>query len=603
MRLFFAAFIWLTSFLWFWWQATPYSIPGTNALANVAFQTGSLLNPPGYPLFVLFSLLFQWLPLPTEILGPLMASLCGAFSFTFGYLIVTEIAKKTHVLSFLSYLLICCGLLLFALHPLAIAQFSHLEKYSVSTLFLMLYLFVLFRCLCQTTCSHKNLYLIAFLSGILISAHYQYLAIVAGTACWIFFGVSPTRSLTSLAKTLFFFILGLTPFLLLVIRSFQQPILDWGDPESFSLLLDLVFRKQYQGLSLPNDLSLFAYHWQHQYSFLIDPYWYVLCLPFFLYFVWNQRKFLWPWILLTFLVASGELVSQFIRFYNPFTGSPSINAGFDRMMWPFYLPWWMLLSISSTLGLAIFYSKVSQKSLRKGLVLLVSSLVIVGMGNQIRKGPYPAVLPEWTKNIEAIVDEQTLIITSIDFFYFALLEAQLNQKFPLDVPVIHASLIQMPWYLDSLQRVYQIDFRQKIPSWKNFQQQARQFFSGQLSAEMTLRGYNQMMSEILKWKSKVLVIESPHLMPLYLEPIWNYRRQPFVFGYFLFQKASEVLPLPWDKWTFNELAKTNSKDHPWSQGVKAMLQEQWFHRKTMEKVLFPNNEPEWLLMEEQLGVF
>ncbi|MCB9025402.1 MAG: DUF2723 domain-containing protein [Bdellovibrionaceae bacterium] len=579
-------------FVWFWQFTTPYVSFGPQALAEFAFFEGGILNPPGYPLFTFFSEIFKNNIFVNAALRPsFLACFAGAITFlllnkTLKFWLTN---KKDDLLQSSLTLFIFLG---FLASPLTISQFSHLEKYSISAMFFSLLFYYFSKLFNRNSISNKNIFIFFLIVGFSLCAHYSYSAIALLFTISLLFNFRKYLNLNVLFVSIFGFLIGLLPFLFLVFSSLRDPILDWGNPENLNNLLDTVSRKQYSGLEIPLTWNYFKHQVQLQYSLISE--WnmiilIILSLPGLYFASLKNKKLL---IILISLFALGEAIATFVRFYDPLSGTEGINIGFNRMMMPFFLPWYLLVITLSAIGLITIFAKLSNIRFKSLFTIIVVMLSSVGVYKQIKRGKYPAVIPELIKNIDAVVDENTQIITSIDAIYFGLINAQRRGDFKKNVPIIHASLINTSWYFSLIQRLYpNIKETPLYSSWQVFDQAIRAYEQdNKTPSEKTYLALNKFVADLTSHKEKSLVLSSPQMMPLPLYLTEGFQRQPFIIGFWLYKNPIVVQTIPWDKWQFSEaFSGKNIDGFPWVFSYRAMIRENWTYRKPLENILFPEN--------------
>src|SRR5262249_19778887 len=94
----------------------------------------------------------------------------------------------------------------------------------------------------------KDPFLTAFLMGLSLGVRMDLLLLIPFVFYFVITRTRPVPSYkTFLAPMGFFFTLGLSVFLYLMIRSRQNPVLDWGNPETLTALFNSVTRKSYSG--------------------------------------------------------------------------------------------------------------------------------------------------------------------------------------------------------------------------------------------------------------------------------------------------------------------------------------------------------------------
>lgn len=226
----------------------------------VSAYTLGIPHPPGFPLWNLLAKPFTFLPIKTiayrvNLSSAVFAALTTYFLFKTLLLLYSLVLKKSknRLLIFTSSL--------FSVLTLAFSytfwQVSVVtEVYALASLFVVLTLFCFLKFL--KTSKTSFLFLFSFLLGAGVCVHYLSLPLIpAFFISWLFFG-KMRRKISALPLSFLLFLLGLSFFLYLPIRSRANPPIDWGNPENLAAFLNVVKRRQFSpfdqasiGVSLP----------------------------------------------------------------------------------------------------------------------------------------------------------------------------------------------------------------------------------------------------------------------------------------------------------------------------------------------------------------
>ncbi len=230
----------------FWWDSGEL-------IANIAVL--GIPHRPGFPIYVLLGRFFSLLPIGgLAVKVNFLSALFASFSLVIFYKIFRETltlffpaAAKKRDSALVSAV---CFLLVFAFTYSFWIQATRAEVYSLTTLFFALLLFLSLRYL--KTRHPGHMYFFFFLFGLGLGNHHLSLL---STAPALFFlllflsnrneGVIHNSSwVTALRRFplyFSFFLLGLSVYLYLPIRSFSNPVLAWGDTQSVSGSVSSVF--------------------------------------------------------------------------------------------------------------------------------------------------------------------------------------------------------------------------------------------------------------------------------------------------------------------------------------------------------------------------
>lgn len=237
------------------------SVGDSPELISSAYTLG-IAHPPGYPLFSLAGKGFALIPFGGSVAYRvnLLSALLGSISVLFLYLSILEVIGLIRMGSrgercqtdHLSALL---GGLTFAVSPVFWSQAVVAEVYTLNAAFFTCLLWLGLKWISvgagfKPAPTARPLYLIAFLWGLGLGNHHTMIAF--GPVFMLFalmkgkdkdFSLPIPLPAFTLAVT--FFLLGLSVYLYLPVRSAQDPFMDWGDAERVGGFLDLLLRRQF----------------------------------------------------------------------------------------------------------------------------------------------------------------------------------------------------------------------------------------------------------------------------------------------------------------------------------------------------------------------
>lgn len=245
----------LTSFGLFLFTMCPTVYSGDSGELTTACSVLGVAHPPGYPLYVLLGKIFT-LIIPFGNIAyriNLLSAFFGALSCGILYLIVSSkqlaVNKENQTPHSLTHLLT------YALPVLALtfsnslwSQSTMAEVYSLNGFFVTLIIYLLL----ATRYSLPA----AFLFGLGLGNHHTLVLLLPGIVYFLW--REKVKRLEgknafsfSLSHFLAFslvFMLGFSVYLYLLIRSQQNPIADWDNPENITNFLKVVFRTGYGGV-------------------------------------------------------------------------------------------------------------------------------------------------------------------------------------------------------------------------------------------------------------------------------------------------------------------------------------------------------------------
>lgn len=202
-----------------------------------AAYTLGIPHPPGYPLWTILGKLFTFLPISNiawrvNFMSAFFASATVAFLF----ILLLEIVKNKFI-AFISSLI-------FAFTDIFWSQSVRAEVYTLNTFFMVLTLYLIIRW--AKTKNRNFLYFFAFIFGLSITNHQG--MILLAPAFIIFVLISEKefwKNYKAIIMMLLLFLIGISVYLYLPIRSAANPPIDWGNPENFTNFIGHVTRAQY----------------------------------------------------------------------------------------------------------------------------------------------------------------------------------------------------------------------------------------------------------------------------------------------------------------------------------------------------------------------
>jgi hypothetical protein len=222
-------------------------------LATVATTLG-IAHPTGYPLFTMLGWIAAHIPLGSEEIVRLNAmaaafTACAVFLlFLVAFRLVSHVARKVQgqkrVDGFLVLSASAGGTAMLAFSTTFWSQAVAVEVYSLHLLMIGAILLVYLRAREERV--PGLWYAVAFLAGLSFSNHMTTVLLMPGLLTLYFMeGPSGTARWGLLARSTIFFILGLTPYLYLPLRTMRSPVMDWGNPSTLSKLLAHMSGRQY----------------------------------------------------------------------------------------------------------------------------------------------------------------------------------------------------------------------------------------------------------------------------------------------------------------------------------------------------------------------
>jgi len=294
-----------------------------------------------------------------------MSAFFASATVTFLFILLLQLVKNKFI-AFISALV-------FAFTGVFWSQSVISEVYTLNSFFLVLIFYLIIRW--SKTKNVIYLYFFSFLFGLSLTNHQEMLLLAPALIAFILISEKGFwKRYKTIIMLFLLFIIGLSVYLYLPIRSAANPPIDWGNPESFTNFISHVTRAQYgEGIiaSLTNGgkilfLGNFLVQLVQQFSFLV-----VIGLLglFSLYF--KEKKI---FILLAIGFAINCLGVVFLRKIDWAATSVYIL----RVL---YIPCFLIFSLFIASGLEFLWRKIthlSKKSqFRKFILVTIAVLIIV----------------------------------------------------------------------------------------------------------------------------------------------------------------------------------------------------------------------------------
>lgn len=419
----------------------------------VVCQTLGIAHPTGYPLYTLLGRLFCLIPLKdvifrVDLMSLLLACFSSAILFFAIVIIGRDFLQGRNGGSRFAIWAALLGSLIFSFTSTQWSQATSNEVYSLNVLFysLIILLVLLWRTSRKPQVGERIFFLLAFVYGLSFGNHMSTILLLPA----ILF-----ISITTLGKGLFaprrvvlilaLFFLGLSIYFFLPIRSMQNPVMDWGNPESWATFKRHVTGWQYQvwmfaqstgelGSNLANFVKLLF----HQFP--------VYLLPLSLLGIW--RIFVChPRILVFLLIIFLANILYGINY-----GIPDID--------PYFLGSFLVNAIFIGVGLLFIFQIMGNSRVKKGFLHLILALfillpVVIFEKNYFqadRSGDFFA--HDFASNIMRSVKKDAIILTNVWDHYSPWLYSRYVEMKRPDVDYLDTELCRRSWYFDYVKQNY-----------------------------------------------------------------------------------------------------------------------------------------------------
>src|SRR3989339_59686 len=381
----------LSSFIFYLLTLAPtVTLEDSGELIAAAYSLG-VPHEPGYPLFVVFGKLFSLLPLGDiayrlNLMSAFFTSLAGVFLFYSMVLIIENTFIKTDFwkkfseqkIKILNYIIAFSAASFFTLAFETWEQSIITEVYGIYNFTIAIALFLFLKWLRIEDINHrkKSFLLLCFAIGISFTSHNTAgLLIPVLGGFMLIYERKTLLDFKFMGKAIAFFILGLTPWLLLPVFSSFTPAVDWGNPENITNFFRVVTRHQYQFQETESQGmgTVFTFFFKD----ILPDQWYpvfLILIPVGIYILYKQNKHFF-WFSIFFLIMAVPVMSYLTRDY--------LNNEENRTLVSIaYIPAYLMLSLLMATGL--FYSITRIKTAYKGLIVIAVLISASTFSNTIK---------------------------------------------------------------------------------------------------------------------------------------------------------------------------------------------------------------------------
>jgi len=226
-----AAVVFVLCFLIYLLTLCPTVFWGDSAELVTVAATLGIAHPTGYPLYTLLGKLSTFLPFGSiafrvNMMSAFFASLTAVFVFFISLKITKSRAASVAAAFVLAFSRVLWSQSVFA------------EVYTMLCFFVSLLLLVLLRW--EETGKLKYLYLLAFFFGLSFTHHILTVILIPSFAYYILKKNKKLLDYRLLIMLSVIFLIGLSVYAYLPIRSLQNPAIDWNNPETLGNFIDHV---------------------------------------------------------------------------------------------------------------------------------------------------------------------------------------------------------------------------------------------------------------------------------------------------------------------------------------------------------------------------
>ncbi len=465
-------------------------------LAVVCRSLG-IAHPTGYPLYTVLGRAFCLLPVGDTIFRVSLMSLVFACitNATLFFVILTAVqgfSKRKGEDFNLRIGAALIASLIFSFTPTLWSQATSNEVYSLNVLlYALIILLVLIWLNARSRVADPALYLLVFVYALSFGNHMSAVLLLPA----LIFILTSVHGRTLLRRRrlvglLTLFLLGLSIYLSLPIRSAQNPVIDWGNPETWSTFKRHVTGWQYQvwmfagsADELTRNLGNFIGLYFEQFPFYLLP---LSVLGLWRLFV-RDRKTLW---FLVILFLANVL-------YGINYGIPDID--------PYFLGSFLANAVLLAVGLHCIFELVNSWSIGKRasylIVIAFILLPLVLLKKNYRQADRSRnfLAYDLASNLMRSVKKDAIILTNVWDHYSPWLYLRYVELKRPDVSYLDTELCRRTWYFDYVKQNYGNLYARSEGAVERFLKEVEPFEKGQpFDAGVIERAYINMFNSFLR---------------------------------------------------------------------------------------------------------
>jgi hypothetical protein len=400
--------------------------------ASVTLGTG---HPPGYPIYIMISHIFKYLPFGNAAFKvALCSAVFGSLASLMTFLIAREVMRREDN----KELLALTAALVFAFSYTFWGQGVFTKFYCLSTFLIASGIYMTIKY--EHDAGRQYLFAACFIFGVSICAHYTAAVLfpIIITAVII-----KERKLLSDLKTVmvgfFFFLFGFGIFLYLPFRAWQTNALVWGDPQTLTQFLWVILRKGYEMEGTPRSFGLF---FDQMKSFNLYREFGIVALFFIIFgFLTTFRRFL----IFSFMTLIVLLVLNVgvVLYGNPVSENIFLLESFHG-------PGYMMLSVFAACAVFEIGNTLEKFRIKKKIAHFLCLAILPGslLFENYRSNDWSNyhVAYDYGRNVLKSCERDSVLFTWGDSGAFPLWYLQTVENYRTDVILLHCPHLDAYWY-------------------------------------------------------------------------------------------------------------------------------------------------------------
>jgi len=413
---------------------------------TAAAVTLGIGHPPGYPVFTIFAKIFSYIPLGNYALRINMFSSFLGLIVLFITCKITKLLFKKIFEKDLKFPYLYIVLLILGFSYIFWNQTIEAKGgiYILNLFFLSILIYFSIKLFFEFNIFY--IYFIFYIFSLSLTNHWPSMIILSPLFLFFLFKYRNVLKIKNYFLILFFFLLGLTPYLFLIIRASANAILNWGNPYNLENLLWVILRKAYIYPVQPG-LNVYLYQikeflrftfWQSSFIF-----WIFSLFGFYILYKRNRNLF---W----FFITQYMIIIFFIVFYN------RTKKDVLYLMDIFLMPSIYILILISTIGILFIINKLNT-NIKKILIniIIVTLIIFMFIFNYKFNNNYKDFfLYDYGNAVLNTIDNNGMYIGDGDDNLMPIYYFQEIQKKRTDIKFITASFLIFKWGIDYYKKKY-----------------------------------------------------------------------------------------------------------------------------------------------------
>jgi tetratricopeptide (TPR) repeat protein len=430
--------IFLLTFIIYIKTLCPSVPPRDSGELITAAYTLGIAHPPGYPLYSLLGKLFTLIPFGSIAWRVnLMSAFFASATITITYFFILGLTG--------SILAAVAAPLILAFAPFFWNLAVIAEVFQLNIFFAALTIYLLW--LWKEKKDFRLLLLFTFIYGLSFTNHHTMALLAPGFVYFVW--ITDKNIYLKLKNWLILggcFMLGLTPYLYLPIRSLANPYIDWGDPQTLERFINVITRRHFGSLRLDPALPQAAYTWE------------MITANLKTYFGWLISQFIVVGFLLGILGAVTSFIKQrkiFIYFSLLFLFSglffvfmaaypfhtPHLVLYCSTILRRFMLPGFLIFTFWVGWGIAQLEKWPSIKKYKLVLIILITMLPLASLTMHYKKVDMSKYyyVEDLVKNIFNSAKPNSIIFANSDTSLFSMWYMQGVEGLRADITIISST--------------------------------------------------------------------------------------------------------------------------------------------------------------------